>query len=139
MSEKPPLRYMEGLLGPWDVMYPSADGKIDKAYSERLVLRDDCTYSWNPAPPWAANIGRWTVMDTEDGLTRLCFEARGGSRFRCNYLVVIQFDPSETHFFNWTRTRGDAVIFTDRIFQATRPPIWNIEPDQPAQNPASST
>lgn len=90
---------------------------------ERLELRRDGTYSWDPAPAWAHTTGKWGVMKTQDGGLRLCFEEKQG-RFRCNYLVLMSLEKGRPVFLNWQRTRGDAVIFADRIFRANRPKNW---------------
>lgn len=114
------LGYLEEVLGVWDVKYPGRDGMINEAYVERLELRCDGTYSWNPAPPWAPRTGKWGILKTQDRELRLCFEEKQG-RLRCNYLVLMQLEKGGPFFLNWQRTRGDAVIFADRIFRADRP------------------
>lgn len=117
------LGYLEEVLGAWDIKYPGPDGMITEAYVERLELRRDGTYSWNPAPAWAPKTGKWGVVRTQDGKLRLCFEEKQG-RLRCNYLVLMQIEKGGPFFLNWQRTRADAVVFTDRVFRADRPKDW---------------
>lgn len=61
------LGYIEEVLGLWDVKYPGPDGMITEGYVERLELRRDGTYLWNPPPAWALKTGKWGVVKTQDG------------------------------------------------------------------------
>ena len=110
---------IEEALGNWEVKYPGPDGMIREDYTEKLELKRDGTYSWNPSPVWAPAVGEWGVVKTEDRLLKLCFKDMD-ERWRWGYLVLIKLGRSGTYFMNWTRTRGDAVIFADRIFRADR-------------------
>jgi len=119
----PELGYIEEMFGSWNVKYPGPDGMIEQGYVERLELRRDGAYSWDPPPAWASKTGRWGVVRTPEGTRRLCFEEKQGG-LRCNYLVLIQVEKGGPFFFNWQRTHGKAVIFKDRIFFADRPKDW---------------
>ena len=110
---------IEAALGDWDIKYPGPDEMIREDYVEKLQLKRDGTYLWNPPPLWALGRGEWVVIKTQDGLLKLGFTDRHG-RWRWGYLVLMKLGKSETYFMNWTRTRGDAVIFADRIFRADR-------------------
>lgn len=114
---------VEEILGLWDVKYPGPDGMIIDSYSERLELKRDGTYIWNPSPSWAPKNGVWGVRKTPDGSLVLCFEENNAFTLRCNYLVIISlpFKEGISIFLNWQRTHGDAVVFDDRIFRADRP------------------
>ncbi len=112
-------RYIEEILGEWNVKYPGVDGMIQEDRIENLQLRRDCTFSWNPPPVWAPSAGVWGVIKVPGGL-KLCFKDKHG-RTRCGYLVLIPVKANGPYFMNWTRRRGDAVIFTDRIWRADRP------------------
>jgi hypothetical protein len=112
------LGYLPEMLGEWDIMYPGPDTMIRRDYRERLELRADGTYVWSPAPVWAVPTGRWGVFRSQDGVLRLCFETKAGD-LRCQVLVLIDI-PGSGWTFHWQRTRGDAVVFADRIFMASR-------------------
>ena len=112
--------YIEGALGEWVVKYPGPDEMIQEDYVEKLELKRDGTYSWNPSPAWAPSSGVWGVIKTADGLLKLCFrDTRGRSRW--GYLVLMRIGTGESYYMNWTRTRGDVIIWADRIWRADRP------------------
>jgi hypothetical protein len=110
---------IEEALGNWEVKYPGSDGMIREDYIERLDLKRDGTYRWEPSPVWAPGVGEWGVLKTEEGL-KLGFTDTHG-RWRWGFLVLMKVGKDGAYFMNWTRTRGDAVIFADRIFRADRP------------------
>jgi len=110
---------IEAAIGEWEIKYPGADGMIQDDYNERLELTRDGTYSWSPPPLWAPERGEWGVIKTQDGLLKLGFTDTDG-RWRWGYLVIMRLGKSGPYFMNWTRTRGDAVVFSDRIFLLTR-------------------
>jgi hypothetical protein len=116
----PPPEQCTALLGAWEVKYPGPDEMIQDDYSERLELKGNGTFTWTPPPPWAMQTGNWSVEIRQDSTLRLCFENKWGG-FRCHYLVLIQMRKGGPFFLHWTRTRGDVVIFADRIFRADRP------------------
>lgn len=116
----PPQEQWKALMGAWEVKYPGPDDMIQDDYSERLELKGDGTFSWNPAPAWAPKTGTWLVEQTHDNVLRLGFEDKWG-HVRWNYLVLIQMKKGGPLFLNWQSTRGDVVIFADRIFRADRP------------------
>lgn len=118
------LGYIEEVLGLWEVKYPGPDGMINEDHVERLELRRDGTYVWNPPPAWARRTGKWGIVKARDGELRLCFEEKTTTRLRCNYLVLMQLERGAPFFLNWQRTRGDVVAFADRIFRADRPKNW---------------
>ena len=112
--------YIEAALGEWHVKYPGHDEMIVEDYVEKLELKRDGTYSWNPSPAWAPSSGVWGVIKTADGLLKLCFrDTRGRSRW--GYLVLMRIGTGESYYMNWTRTRGDVIIWADRIWRADRP------------------
>ncbi len=117
-ADSGPLGYVDEMLGSWHVKYPGQDGMIDSSYHETLDLRADGTYRWSPVPRWARPSGHWGVVRTDDGYLRLCFEGIEGER-RCNFLVLATL-PGVLTTLNWQRSRGDAVVFADRIFRADR-------------------
>jgi hypothetical protein len=47
------LGYVEAPLGHWMAQYPGADGMIVEDYAERLELKVDAPFSWEPTPLWA--------------------------------------------------------------------------------------
>ena len=118
------LGLIEEALGHWDVKYPGPDEMIREDYVEKLELKRDGTYSWDPPPGWAPKNGDWGVIKTEDGLLKLVFRDTHG-RIRSGFLVLMKIGKDGPFFLNWQRTYGDAVIFADRIFRADRP--RNIE------------
>ena len=85
-----------------------------------MELKLDGTYTWNPPPVWAPRIGVWGVVKTEEGFLKLCFEDNRG-RLRYGFLVLMKFGTGESYYMNWTRTRGDVIIWSDRIWRADRP------------------
>ena len=112
--------YIEGALGEWVVKYPGPDEMIQEDYVERLELKRDGTYTWNPPPAWAPSSGVWGVIKTEDGFLKLCFrDTRGRSRW--GYLVLMRIGTDGPIYLNWQRTYGHAVIWADRIWRADRP------------------
>ena len=111
---------IEEILGLWDVKYPGPDYMIREDYVERLELKRDGTYCWNPPPVWAPRRGGWRVLKTHEGLLALCL-LDIHNRLRWGYLVVMAVGANGPYYLNWTRTRGDAVIFADRIWRADRP------------------
>ena len=114
------IGFIEEVLGPWDVRYPGPDDMIVLEYTERLELHPDGTFSWTPAPSWAASIGAWHMVRHSNGSMELCFEEANGG-MRCQFLVLMRIHPQEPIFMNWQRTDGGAVVFRDRIFRADRP------------------
>ena len=114
------LGLIEEALGHWDVKYPGPDEMIREDYTERLELKRNGTYAWDPPPAWAPRTGEWGVIKTEDGFLKLIFSDTHG-RPRWGYLVLMKIGKDGCYFMNWTRTRGDAVIFADRIWRADRP------------------
>lgn len=110
---------IEAAIAEWEIKYPGADGMIQENYVERLELKRDGTFTWNPPPLWALERGEWGVIKTQDGLLKLGFTDRD-SRWRWNYLVLMKIGKSGEYFLNWQRTRGDAVYFGDRILRADR-------------------
>ena len=116
----PPPEKCMALHGAWEVKYPGPDAMIQDNYIEKLELKRDGTFTWIPTPAWAPKIGIWFVEITQDSTLRLGFEDKWGG-FRSNYLVLMQMGKGGPFFLHWTRTRGDVVIFTDRIFRADRP------------------
>jgi hypothetical protein len=123
------LGYVETVLGVWHVKYPGNDGMIVSDYHEMLDFRPDGTYRWSPAPKWVKTSGRWGVVRTDEGYLRLCFEGITGAR-RCNFLVIFTL-PGVSTSLNWQRSRGDAVVFADRIFRADRPKSTETRPRHP--------
>ena len=114
------LGLIEAALGEWEIKYPGPDEMIRDDYVEKLELKRDGTYSWNPPPAWASETGEWGVIKTEDSLLKLCFTDTHG-RLRTGFLVLMKVGTGGSYFMNWTRTRGDAVLFADRIWRADRP------------------
>ena len=114
--------YIERALGDWDVKYPGPDEMIEEDYVEKLELKLDGTYTRDPPPVWAPRIGVWGVVKTEEGFLKLCFEDNRG-RLRYGFLVLMKFGTGESYYMNWTRTRGDVIIWSDRIWRADRPKI----------------
>lgn len=114
------LGYIEAALGEWDVKYPGHDDMIVDDYVERLELNRDGTYTWNPPPAWVPRIGVWGIVKTADGWLKLCFKDTRG-RIRWGYLVLMKVGKDESSYMNWTRTRGDVIIWTDRMWRADRP------------------
>ena len=114
------LGLIEAALGEWDIKYPGPDEMIREDYVEKLELKRDGTYSWNSPPTWAPRTGEWGIIKTEDGFLKLCFKDTHG-RWRWGYLVLMKIGKVGSYFMNWTRTRGDAVLFADRIWRADRP------------------
>lgn len=130
------LFYFPVMIGPWDIFYGGEDGMLRNDFHETLELRGDGTFRWEPLPIWAKPDGqwgllkdaRWVRMKGENqpvnvGGEALCFEKSDGS-FRCNYLVLVDLNRDGHWHMNWTRTRGDAVIFVDRLWSAFRPKDW---------------
>lgn len=112
--------FIEAALGEWHVKYPGPDAMIQEDYVEKLELRRDGTYSWNPPPAWAPKTGVWGVIKTEEGFLKLCFkDTRGRSRW--GFLVLMRVGKEGPLYLNWQRTYGHAVIFADRIWRADRP------------------
>jgi len=118
--ESPKVGLIEEALGLWDVKYPGSDEMIREDYVERLELKRDGTYSWEPPPAWAPRTGEWYVVKTNDGLLKLCLLDTHG-RLRWGYLVFMAVATNGPYYMNWTRRCGDAVIFADRIWRADRP------------------
>ena len=112
--------YIEEILGLWDVKYPGSDGLILESHIERVEFRRDCTYTWRPTPAWASETGEFGIIKTEDGFLKLGIKDTHG-RWRWGYLVLMKIGKVGSYFMNWTRTRGDAVLFADRIWRADRP------------------
>jgi len=112
------LRYLDELLGVWEIGYPRPDGVINaSSYAERLELRMDGTYSWTPSPLWARPAGKWGVLaDPDTGEFKLYFETRRGG-FRGEWLVITTFRDAapEVRLIHWQRTVTQAVVFNDRI------------------------
>ena len=46
---------------------------IREDYVERLELKRDGTYAWNPPPAWAPGTGEWVINKTEDGSDHFWF------------------------------------------------------------------
>jgi hypothetical protein len=115
------LGYVEELLGLWEVQYPGADGMLVEDYAERLELKVDGTFSWEPTPLWAKPDGRWGIsINGDTGEMRLCIEERSKDRYRVHWLVLVTL-PVGAHsalIWHWQRTRADAVVFADRILVA---------------------
>ena len=112
--------YIEAALGEWHVKYPGHDEMIVEDYVEKLELKRDGTYSWNPPPAWAPSSGVWGVIKTEDGFLKLCFQDTRG-RSRSGFLVLMKVGTDGPIYLNWQRTYGHAVIWADRIWRADRP------------------
>jgi hypothetical protein len=115
------LGYVEALLGHWEVRYPGADGMIVEDYAERLELKVDGTFSWEPTPLWAKPEGRWGItVDDETEKMRLYVEERNAHGYRGNWLVVVtlRFGAHTELTFHWQRTFADAVVFADRVLVA---------------------
>ena len=113
------LGYVEALLGHWEVQYPGADGMIIEDYVERLELRIDGTFSWDPTPLWAKPEGRWGItVGPDTQRMRLYFQERNGGGYRGNWLVALRFGVQTELMLHWQRTRADAVVFDDRVLVA---------------------
>ena len=110
---------VEEALGDWDIKYPGSDGMIREDYIERLELRRDYTYTWSPPPAWAPSSGVWGVIKTKGGLKLFFKDNYGRSRF--GFLVFMSVEEKGPWYMSWTRTRGDIVICSDRIWRADRP------------------
>ena len=111
---------IEEALGQWEVKYPGLDHMIQEDHVENLELKRDGTYTWNPPPVWASRTGEWGVIKTDEGFLKLVFRDLHG-RVRSGFLVLMKIGKTGSVFLNWTRTRGDAVLFADRIWRAERP------------------
>ena len=115
------LGYVEALLGHWEVRYPGADGMLVEDYAERLELKVDGTFSWEPTPLWAKPEGRWGItFEQKSERMRLHFEERNGGGYRGNWLVVatLRLGAHTELMFHWQRTRADGVVFDDRLLVA---------------------
>jgi hypothetical protein len=112
--------FIEGALGKWNVKYPGHDEMILEDYVERLELKRDGTYTWDPTPVWAPGSGVWGVVRTEEGFLKLCFKDTRG-RTRSGFLVLMKVGTDGPIFLNWQRNYGHAVIFSDRIWRGDRP------------------
>lgn len=116
------LGLIEAALGEWDIKYPGPDEMIREDYVEKLQLKRDGTYLWNPPPAWAPETGEFGIIKTEDGFLKLGFKDTHG-RSRWGYLVLMKVGKVGPIFLNWQRTYGHAVIFADRIWRADRPQV----------------
>jgi len=128
------LRYLEALRGFWEIGYPGPDGTINLSYFERLELRADLTYTWDPSPIWARKIGRWGVLTDPDTKThKLYLENRRGE-LRGHWLVITTFRDAapDVRFIHWQRTVNHGVVFSDRILAGrwlgNTPPQGNRTP-----------
>lgn len=112
----------EWLLGNWEICYPDKEGLIREDYFERLELRPDLTYRWDPAPLWAKSSGSYGVTAWEEGL-KLYFEQRRTTALRGNHLVPVEIPTPEgpVVLLNWQRMFNNAVVLSDRVFVARRP------------------
>ena len=113
---------IEEAVGEWDVKYPGPDEMIREDYVERLELKRDGTYAWNPPPAWVSGTGEWGIIKTEEGFLKLCLKDTHG-RWRWGFLVLMKVGKVGPIFLNWQRTYGHAVIFADRIWRADRPKV----------------
>ena len=116
------LGLIEAALGEWDIKYPGPDEMIREDYVEKLELKRDGTYSWNPPPAWSPGTGEWGIIKTEDGFLKLGIKDTHG-RWRWGFLVLMKVGKVGPIFLNWQRTYGRAVIFADRIWRADRPQV----------------
>jgi len=101
----------------WAIKYPDEAGDIDDSYCELLILSGDGSYSWTPPPEWAAETGRWWVTRHWPDNLVLTFQPEHKPA-QGHFVVPIRYKKDGPVHLNWQRTRGDAVLFDDRIWRA---------------------
>jgi len=125
---------VEALVGEWEIVYRDEGADAPAPPRERLVLRRDGTYTWEPTPHWALPIGRWGVRREPDlgNAPVLSLESRGGAP-RWHFVIPVK-PPNVPLYWVWQRKVAvvvdadgrkeiahDVVLFEERVLLAQRP------------------
>jgi hypothetical protein len=112
---------VEELLGTWHIGYGDENGMVSGEVEATVTLRPDGSFTWDPPPNWLGPSGEWGLEALENGAHKLRFE-EGGVRWS-NY-VVMHYPKGYGTFFNWQRSRWDAIVFKDRILRGYLAQEW---------------